>query len=109
MPPKKASSSKKTYKSSVAKLTTELSPMTVKATHCQAIYYSLNWTFPFQMCSVVEGSKEIVNVDFLCANLPKNYVKVSKVLKGYWQQLAFLMAVPKWFYEEDYSKKQMCN
>ncbi len=61
---------------------------------------------PLPAVHVVEGSKEIVCADFLCANLPKSYVKMARVLKGGFQ-LAFLMAVPKWFYEEFYSQKQM--
>ena len=80
--------------------------MSVKAAPRQMSYYSLNWTFPYQLYTVVEGSKEIVYADFLCANLPKNYVKMARVLKGGYQ-LSFLMAVPKWFYEEFYSQKQM--
>ncbi len=80
--------------------------MSVKAAPCQVAYYSLNWTFPFQLYTVVEGSKEIIYADFLCANLPKIYVKMARVLKGGYQ-LSFLMAIPKWFYEEFYSQKQM--
>ena len=68
----------------------------------QVSYCSLNCSFPFQHYFVIEGSKESV----LCANLPKSYIKVARVLKGGFQ-LAFLMAVPKWFYEDFYYQKQM--
>ena len=104
--PKKPVSSKKAKKTSVAGVTEGLSAMTVKSAPRQVTYYSLNWSFPYQIYSVVEGSKEIIYADFLCANLPKSYVKMAKVLRGGFQ-LAFLMAVPKWFYDEFYSKKQM--
>ena len=104
--PKKPVSSKKAKKRSVAGVTEGLSAMTVKSAPRQVTYYSLNWSFPYQIYSVVEGSKEIIYADFLCANLPKSYVKMAKVLRGGFQ-LAFLMAVPKWFYDEFYSKKQM--
>ena len=104
--PKRASSSKKTKKAPVADVTAGLSALSVKAAPRQVAYYSLNWTFPFQLYNVVEGSKEIVYADFLCTNLPKIYVKMARVLKGGYQ-LSFLMAVPKWFFEEFYSQKQM--
>ena len=104
--PKRASSSKKSKKVPVTEVTAGLSAMSVKAAPCQVSYYSLNRTFPFQLYTVVEGSKEIVYADFLCANLPKSYMKMARVLKGGYQ-LSFLMAVPKWFYEEFYSQKQM--
>ena len=71
-------------------------------------YYSLNWPFPFQLYSVVEGSKEIIYAYYfvLCVYLPKSYVKMVKALRGgFW--LAFLVAVPKWFYKEFYSRKQI--
>lgn len=104
--PKRAASSKKTKKAPVADVTAGLSAMSVKAAPRQVAYSSLNWTFPFQLYTVVEGSKEIVYADFLCANLPKIYVKMARVLKG-GHQLSFLMTVPNWFFEEFYSQKQM--
>lgn len=106
--PKKPAPSKKSKKTeTVDDITDSLSGMSVKKSPPrQVTFYSMNWTFPFQLYSVVEGSKEILYADFLCANLPKNFVKMAKVLKGGYQ-LAFLMAVPKWFFEESYSKRQM--
>ena len=106
--PKKVASSKKAKKTSVTEVTAGMSTMTIKSAPHQVSHYSLNlnWSFPFQLYSIVEGSKEIIYADFLCANLPKSYIKMAKVLRGGFQ-LAFLMAVPKWFYEEFYSRKQM--
>ena len=72
--------------------------MTVKSAPRQVTYYSLNWSFPYQIYSVVEGTTDIIYADFLCSNLPKRYVKMAMVLRGGFQ-LAFLMAVPKWFYD----------
>ena len=72
----------------------------------QVSYYSLNWFFPFQLYSVAEGSKEIIYVDFLCTNLHKSYIKVVRVLKG-GVQLSLLVAIPQWFYDVFYFKKQM--
>jgi hypothetical protein len=87
-----------------------MSTMPVKSAPCQVDYYSLNWPFPFQLYSVVEGSKKIIYTYYyvLCAYLPRSYVKMVKTLRGgFW--LAFLVAVLKWFYKEFYSRKQMCQ
>ena len=57
--------------------------MTVmKAAPNQVIYYSMNLTFPFQLYSVVKGSKAIPYTDILCANLPKKFVEIVKFLSG---------------------------
>ena len=69
-------------------------------------FYSVNWSFPYQFYSVVEGSKDILYPDFFTVNLPKQYIKQAKVLKG-GMQFSFGMVVPKWFYEESYSERQM--
>ena len=39
-------------------------------------------------------------------NLPKDYLREAKVLKE-GLQFSYIMAVPKWFYEEPYLEKQM--
>jgi hypothetical protein len=38
-------------------------------------------------------------------NLPKGYIKQAKVLKGGYQ-FSLRVAVPKWFFEDSYFKKQ---
>ena len=69
-------------------------------------FYSVNWSFPYQFYSIVGGSKDIIYTDFFTVNLPQQYTKQAKVLKG-GKQFSFGMAVPKWFYEESYSERQM--
>ena len=34
-------------------------------------FYSVNWSFPYQFYSVVEGSKDILYTDFFTVNLPQ--------------------------------------
>ena len=103
MPTPKTAASSKTKKTSVTEVTARLSTMTVKSAPHQVSDYSLNWSFPFQLYSVVEVLKEIIYADFLCI---KVLGKMAKVLRVGFQRF-FQLAVLKWFYEEFYSRKQM--
>ena len=99
--PKKPSSvKKKTTKKLVDNVADDFATLSVKKSAPNRIeFYSVNWSFPYQFYSVVEGSKDILYTDFFTVNLPQAYIKQAKVLKG-GMQFSFGMAVPKWFYEE---------
>ena len=55
-------------------------------------FYYVNWSFPYQFYSVVEGSKDILYTDFFTVNLPQQLIKQAKVLKG-GKQFSFGVAV----------------
>ena len=105
--PKKPSTVKRTPKKSVDNVADDFAALSVKKPAPNRIeFYSVNWSFPYQFYSVVEGSKDIIYTDFFTVNLPQQYIKQAKVLRG-GMQFSFGMAVPKWFYEESYSERQM--
>jgi hypothetical protein len=105
--PKKPSTVKKTTNKSVNNVAEDFAALSVKKSAPNRIeFYSVNWSFPYQFYSVVEGSKDILYTDFFTVNLPQPYIKQAKVLRG-GMQFSFGMAVPKWFYEESYSERQM--
>ena len=57
------------------------------------------------MYSNPEGHKDIIDIEIVTMNLPKDYLRKAKVLKG-GLQLSY-MAVSKWFYEDPYLEKHM--
>ena len=105
--PKNPSTVKKTTKKSVNNVADNFAALSVKKSSPNRIgFYSVNWSFPYQFYSIVEGSKEIFYTDFFTVNLPQQYIKQAKVLRG-GMQFSFGMAVPKWFQEESYLERQM--
>jgi hypothetical protein len=105
--PKKPANVEKNSNKSVNNVAEDFAALSVKKSAPNRIeFYSVNWSFPYQFYSVVEGSKDILYTDFFTVNLPQPYIKQAKVLRG-GMQFSFGMAVPKWFYEESYSERQM--
>ena len=104
--PKKPSSVKN-YKKSVYNIADDFAAFSVKKSAPNRIeFYSVNWSYPYQFYSVVEGSKDILFTDFFTVNLPQQFIKQAKISKG-GMQFSFGMTVPKWFYEESYLERQM--
>ena len=69
-------------------------------------FNSLNWNFPHHFYSFSKGHKNVLFMEFLVMNLPKNFLKQGRVVSG-GLEFSLQMAFPKWFFEESYAKTVM--
>ena len=62
-------------------------------------FYSLNWNFPHHFYSFSKVCKNVLFMEFLVINFPKNFLKQGRVVsRGL--KFSLQIAIPKWFFEE---------
>ena len=101
---KKDSSAKKPS-SNIKSLVDDMADLDVrKAAPIKVQFYSLNWNFLQHFYSFSIGCKNVLFMEFLVMNLPKNFLKQGRVVsRGF--KFSLQMAIPKWFFEESYAKR----
>ncbi len=117
MPPKKAtptrpargrSPKKPKEKDEVEELAENLQQSAVVTKSSPPACYSFSYKFPMTWNTAIDGTKEIVYLDFQSVNLPPNFLRMAKVLPG-GTRFGLLMGSPRWFYEEGYLMAQLGN